>query len=179
MIYADGIRLRAPEPSDLENFVIWLNDPEVIAGLQLYAPLSLKIEEAWYENMLKSHPAEHPMVIEVEWEGQWQPVGNCGMHQIDWRIRSAELGIFIGDKSRWNQGIGTQVMRLLLQYGFNTLNLNRIALEVYDSNPRAIRSYEKAGFVLEGRKRQATYRNGKYSDVLILSVLRSEWQEAA
>lgn len=179
MIYGDGIRLRAPEPGDLENFVKWLNDPEVIAGLQLYAPLSLKDEEAWFENMLTRPPAEHAMVIEVEREGQWQPVGNCGMHNIDWRIRSAELGIFIGDKSRWNQGIGTQVMRLLLQYGFNTLNLNRIALEVYDSNPRAIRSYEKAGFVLEGRKRQATYLNGKYSDVLIMSVLRSEWQEAA
>ncbi len=179
MIYGNGIRLRAPEPSDLENFTKWLNDPEVIAGLQLYAPLSLKDEEAWYENMLKSDPAEHPLVIEVEREDQWQPVGNCGMHKIDWRIRSAELGIFIGDKSRWNQGIGTQVMKLLLQHGFETLNLNRLALEVYDSNPRAIRSYEKAGFILEGRKRQASYRNGKYSDVLIMSVLRSEWQEAA
>ena len=68
-------------------------------------------------------------------------------------------------------------MKLLLQYGFSTLNLNRIALEVYDSNSRAVRTYEKAGFVLEGRKRQAAYRHGKYSDVLIMSVLRSEWQE--
>lgn len=177
MIYAEGIRLRAPEPGDLENFVRWLNDPEVIAGLQLYAPMSLKEEQAWYENMLKNHPAEHPMVIEVERDGDWLPIGNCGLHLIDWRIRSTELGIFIGEKGYWNQGIGTRVMKLLLHYGFETLNLNRIALEVYDSNPRAIHTYEKAGFVLEGRKRQATYRNGKYSDVLIMSVLRSEWQE--
>lgn len=179
MIVGDKIRLRAPEESDLDNFVRWLNDPEVIAGLVLYTPLSHKDEEAWFENMLKRPPAEHAMVIEIEREGQWQPVGNCGMHNIDWRIRSAEVGIFIGAKSHWNQGIGTQVMKLLLLHGFETLNLNRIALEVYDSNPRAIRSYEKAGFVLEGRKRQAAYRNGKYSDVLIMSVLRSEWQEAA
>ena len=177
MIYGDGIRLRAPEQSDLDDFVRWLNDPEVIAGLQQYTPLSFKEEENWLENMLKNHPAEHPMVIEIEQEGQWRAVGNCGVHQIDWRIRSAELGIFIGDKSRWNQGIGTHVMKLLLKHGFETLNLNRIALEVYDSNPRAIRTYEKAGFVLEGRKRQAVYRHGKYSDVLVMSVLRSEWQE--
>jgi RimJ/RimL family protein N-acetyltransferase len=177
LIYGDGIRLRAPEQSDLENFVRWLNDPEVIAGLQIYTPLSVQEEQAWFENMLMNHPAEHPMVIEVEQDGVWRPVGNCGVHRIDWRIRSAELGIFIGEKSFWNQGIGTQVMKLLLQHGFNTLNLNRIALDVYGSNPRAIRTYEKAGFVLEGCKRQAAYRNGKYSDVLIMSVLRSEWQE--
>ena len=177
MIYGDGIRLRAPERSDLENFVRWLNDPEVIAGLQIYTPLSLQEEQAWFDKVLENHPAEHPMVIEIEREGDWIPVGNCGVHKIDWRIRSAELGIFIGDKSRWDQGIGTRVMKLLLQYGFSTLNLNRIALEVYDSNSRAVRTYEKAGFVLEGRKRQAAYRHGKYSDVLIMSVLRSEWQE--
>jgi len=177
VIYGEGIRLRAPEQSDLENFVSWLNDPEVIAGLQLYTPISLKEEQNWFENMLKNHPAEHSMVIEIEQDGEWRPIGNCGVHQIDWRIHSGELGIFIGEKGLWNQGIGTRVMRLLLRYGFNTLNLNRIALEVYDSNPRAVRTYEKAGFVLEGRKRQATYRNGMYSDVLIMSVLRSEWQE--
>jgi RimJ/RimL family protein N-acetyltransferase len=57
------------------------------------------------------------------------------------------------------------------------LNLNRIALEVYENNPRAVRSYEKAGFLHEGRKRQAMFKEGKYVDILLMSVLRSEWQE--
>jgi RimJ/RimL family protein N-acetyltransferase len=86
------------------------------------------------------------------------------------------VGIFIGEKSLWNQGYGTEVMKLLLKHGFHTLNLNRIALEVYENNPRAVRSYEKAGFVHEGCKRQGMYKDGHYIDILLMSVLRSEWQ---
>lgn len=178
MIYGQRLRLRAVEHSDLPRFREWLNDPEVTAGLLVALPLSLADEEAWFENMQQRSPSEHALVIEVRGEGdEWAAIGNCGFHAIDWRCRTAEVGIFIGEKSRWNQGYGTEVMRLVLRHGFNTLNLNRVALEVYESNPRAIRSYEKAGFVHEGRKRQAMFKDGKYLDVLLMSVLRSEWQE--
>jgi RimJ/RimL family protein N-acetyltransferase len=177
MIYGENLRLRAPIQSDLPQFVTWLNDPEVRAGLLLHLPLSLEEEKNWFENMLKQPAAEHPMVIEVLQGDDWKAIGNCGFHRIDWRVRAGEVGIFIGDKSCWDQGYGTQVMRLLLRHGFNTLNLNRILLEVYDNNPRAIRAYEKAGFVHEGRKRQGMYKDGKYFDVLLMSVLRAEWTE--
>lgn len=177
MIYGDRIRLRAPTRSDLPRFVEWLNDPDVRDGLLLYLPLSQEDEEAWFENMLKTPAPQRPMVIEVHHRDDWVMIGNCGLHVIDWRIRSAEAGIFIGDPSNWNKGYGTEVMRLLLRHGFYTLNLNRIALEVFQTNPRAIRAYEKAGFVQEGRKRQGMYRDGEYIDILLMSVLRSEWQD--
>ncbi len=177
MIYLGRIRLRAPERSDIPRFVAWLNDPEVRAGLLVSLPLSTADEEGWFENMLKRPMEEHPMTIEVRQGDNWLPVGNSGFHSIDWRCRAAEVGIFIGEKSLWNQGYGTEVMRLLLKHGFNTLNLNRIALDVYETNPRAIRSYEKAGFVHEGRRRQAMYKDGRYVDILQMSVLRSEWQD--
>jgi RimJ/RimL family protein N-acetyltransferase len=121
---------------------------------------------------------EHPMVIEVQQADSWLPIGNCGFIKIDWRSRSGEVGIFIGEKRLWNQGYGTDAMRLLLRHGFDTLNLNRIALDVYDTNLRAVRSYEKAGFVHEGRKRQAIFKGGKYVDILQMSVLRQEWAGA-
>jgi diamine N-acetyltransferase len=177
MIYDENLRLRAPTRSDLPQFVAWLNDPEVRKGLLRNMPLSLEEEEIWFENLLKQPAEGRPMVIEVRQGENWIAIGNCGIHNIDWRVHSGEAGIFIGDKSRWNQGYGTQVMRLLLQHGFNTLNLNRIMLEVYENNPRAIRAYEKAGFVHEGRKRQGMYKDGKYFDVLLMSVLRAEWME--
>ncbi len=177
MIYGDRIRLRSVTRRDLPQFVEWLNDPEVRSGLLMYLPLSFEDEEAWFENMIKSPAAQHPMVIEVRSDDDWIMIGNCGFHLIDWRIRSAEVGIFIGEKSYWNQGYGTKVMRLLLKHGFNTLNLNRIALEVFETNPRAIRTYEKAGFVHEGRRRQDMFQDGRYIDVLLMSVLRSEWQD--
>jgi diamine N-acetyltransferase len=177
MIYGEGVRLRAPERRDIPRFVAWLNDPDVRAGLLVALPFSHADEEAWFENMLKRPIEQHPLVIEIPQGEEWISIGNCGFDTIDWRCRAAEVGIFIGEKSMWNQGYGTKVMRLLLRHGFTTLNLNRIALEVYENNPRALRSYEKAGFVHEGRKRQAMYKEGKYIDILLMSVLRSEWQE--
>jgi RimJ/RimL family protein N-acetyltransferase len=176
MIYGERIRLRAPEREDLPRFVAWLNDPEVRENILLYLPMSLVAEERWFEEMLSRPDPEHPMVIEIREGEGWEPIGNCGMLNLDWRNRSAELGIFIGEKSLWNHGYGTEAMRLLLQHGFNTLNLNRMFLRVFETNLRGIRAYEKAGFVHEGRARQAQYQDGRYVDVLWMSVLRSEWR---
>lgn len=175
MIYAERIRLRAPERGDAPRFQAWLNDPDVRDGLELHQPMSLVEEENWFENMIKRPAAEHPLVIEVRAADEWKPVGNIGFNSIDWRCRSAEVGIFIGEKGLWNQGYGSEAMRTMLKHGFETLNLNRIFLRVHADNPRAVRAYVKAGFVHEGSFRQAEFKNGQYVDVLFMSVLKSEW----
>ena len=175
MIYGKRIRLRADERSDLPKFVEWLNDPQVRRFLLMSMPLSQVAEQQWFENMLKRPPEEQPLGIEIQDGDGWRLVGNCGFFEIDSRSRSAEVGIFIGDKSCWNQGYGTEVMQLLLQLGFGTLNLNRIFLRVDAENLGGIRAYQKAGFVQEALLRQSAFREGKYSDELIMSVLRSEW----
>lgn len=175
MIYGKRIRLRAVEREDLPLFVGWLNDPEVIEGLIFMQPLSLEEEKQWFENLADRPASERPLAIEIRDGEIWRLIGNSGFHNISQINRSSEVGIFIGDKSLWNSGYGTETMQLLLKHGFETLNLNRIWLVVYDDNPGAIRAYEKAGFVLEGRLRQAKYKHGKYGDELIMSVLRSEW----
>ncbi len=176
MIFGKRVRLRAAEPEDLPRFAAWLNDPEVREGLSLFLPFSLREEQDWYDEMLKGPAAQHVLVIEIRKGETWVPVGTCGFHAIDWRNRFAELGIAIGEKGYWNQGYGTEVVRLLLEHGFQTLNLHRIFLRVFTNNPRAIRSYEKAGFVHEGRLRQSEFRHGEYVDVLIMSVLRPDWE---
>jgi diamine N-acetyltransferase len=177
MIYGERIRLRAIEHDDLGLFVRWLNDPEVRAGLTVIFPLSMPDEEKWFEKTLQAPIYEHPLVIEIQENDGWIPVGNCAYHAIDWRNRSAEIGILIGEKRSWNQGYGTECLGLLLRYGFMELNLERIFLRVYENNPRAIRAYEKAGFVHEGRLRKAEFQDGVYHDVLVMSVLRSEWHK--
>jgi RimJ/RimL family protein N-acetyltransferase len=161
----------------LPKFVEWLNDPEVSQGLSMHNPLSMAEEENWFEKMLKSPNEERPLCIEAKQDDGWQLIGNSSFFRIDWRNRAGELGIFIGDKTYWDQGYGTEVVRLLLRHGFSTLNLFRIFLRVFEDNPRAIRSYEKAGFVHEGRQRQAEYHDGQFHDVLFMSVLRPEWAE--
>jgi RimJ/RimL family protein N-acetyltransferase len=160
-------------------FVGWLNNPEVRQGLAHNPPLSQVEEERWFENMLERPGDEHPMVIEIPEGDMWRPIGKCLYMDIDWRNRLAEVGIFIGEVSLWNQGYGSEAMGLLLRHAFDTLNLNRIFLSVFESNPRAIRCYEKAGFVLEGRLRQAEYQDGQFVDVLLMSVLRQDWQRGS
>ncbi len=83
----------------------------------------------------------------------------------------------IGEKRFWNQGYGSEAMRLMLKYGFETVNLHRIYLRVFENNPRAVRAYEKAGFVHEGRERESHFIGGKYIDTLLMSVIRPDWDE--
>lgn len=181
MIYGKRIRFRRSEREDLPTFVRWLNDPEVRQGLAMYLPMSYAEEESWYENMLKRPQDERPFVIEVQGKNidgsdTWTPIGTCSLFDLDWRNSNAELGILIGEKAFWNQGYGGEAVRLLVQHAFNTLNLHRVWLRVFETNPRAIRSYEKVGFVHEGRKRESEFQDGRYIDTLLMSVLRAEWQ---
>lgn len=176
MLYGKRIRLRAPEREDIPSFVRWLNDPEVRSGLLQFLPMSMAAEENWFDDMMKRPQAEHPLCIEIQTEGSWRLIGNLAFFNFDWRVRSAEVGILIGEKACWDQGYGTEAMQLLLQHGFMTLNLNRISLWVFANNPRAIRAYEKAGFQLEGRQRQGMFKNGAYIDVLLMGVLKDDYK---
>ena len=175
MIYGEGIRLRAPEREDLPRFVAWLNDPEVRENLAMYLPISMAQEENWFEDILKRPPETHPLVIEVQEKDDWVPIGNMGVFDHNKISRSAELGIMIGNKAYWNKGFGTRAIQLMLKHCFETLNLNRVSLIVYQTNPRAIRCYEKVGFIHEGKMREAHYQKGKYIDVLMMSVLANDW----
>ncbi|MFH2103972.1 MAG: GNAT family protein [Chloroflexota bacterium] len=175
MIYGNRIRLRANERTDLSLFTRWLNDPEVREHISHTLPFSLALEEQWFENMLKRPREEHPLGIEIQSGEDWKLIGNTGLFDFDWHVRSAELGILIGEKTCWDKGYGTETMRLVLKHGFETLNLNRIYLRVHANNGRGIRVYEKVAFVHEGSLRQAVYREGQYQDMLLMSILREEW----
>jgi len=175
MIIGERVRLRSIEREDLPRFVEWLNDPEVRINLAAYLPMSRAREEMWFEEMMKRPPEEHALGIDVGSGDTWNLIGSCGLSDINWQERGAELGIMIGAKDEWNKGYGTEAMRLLCKHSFETLNLYRLYLHVYEDNPRAIRSYEKVGFVHEGRLRAARYENGRYTDVLSMSILRPEW----
>ena len=177
MIYGERIRLRAIERTDIAQFTEWLNDPEVRRGLMFRQPFSMAEEENWFENMLKSPQVEHPLGIEILTDRGWELIGNCGLAGFDWVARRAEFGIIIGVKEHWNKGYGTEALKLMIKHGFSTLNLNRISLLVYENNPRALRCYEKAGLSVEGRKRQAHYDEGQFFDIILMSILRSEWEE--
>lgn len=176
MIFGENIRLRAIEREDIPRFTEWLNDPEVIAGLFLNVPLSNWDETKWFEKLADRSPEERPLAIEVKnKDDQWIHIGNIGLEMFEWTNRQAEFGIFIGKKEYWNKGLGFKAIQLILKHGFETLNLNRIYLKVYETNLPAINLYKKIGFVLEGKLRQSLYKNNQYFDIFIMSMLHSEW----
>jgi len=176
VIYGDKVRLRAIEREDLPRFVEWINDPEVRQGLNFYLPMSTVEEERWYEGYLERDPPERPLAIDVRDSDEWVHIGSCGLFSIDSRARKAELGILIGDKTYWDRGYGTDTIRTLLHHAFESLNLNRISLQVFESNPRAIKVYKRVGFTAEGRLREARFSQGRYEDTIIMSILRDEWR---
>ncbi len=176
MIYGERVRLRAIEREDVPRFVRWFNDPEVRQFLTMYRPLSRAEEERWVES-LASRREDVVLAIEVRAGDQWVHIGNVGLHRIDWKNRTATLGIVIGEREYWGKGYGTEAVRTMLRYAFEELGLNRVELETYSFNPRAIRCYEKAGFKREGVRRQALYRNGKFHDVILMGILRDEFEE--
>ena len=177
IIYGERIRLRATEREDVKSFHAWVNDPEVTRYLSLSLPMSNVDEENWFNSMSQRAQSEKTLSIEVRDGDGWKLIGNSGVFDIDQVTRSAELGIMIGEKSEWNRGYGTEAMMLLARHCFDTLNLNRVHLRVYAENLRGKRAYEKAGFIEEGRLREAVYKHGKYDDVIVMSILRSEWDQ--
>jgi RimJ/RimL family protein N-acetyltransferase len=102
-------------------------------------------------------------------------IGFCNIEPF-WSHRNAFVGIGIGDPAYRGKGYGTDAMRLLVGYGFRELDLQRIALTVFSYNPRAIRSYEKAGFAREVVERAALYRDGQRHDIIIMGILRRDWE---
>ena len=168
----ERLYLRAPEKGDIELFLRWFNDPEVVQFVMRHRPLGREEEEEWLANL---HKRESDVVFAIARKEDDGAIGSCGLHRIRVPNRSAELGISIGEKRFWNQGYGREAMGLLCGYAFEVLNLHRIGLSVYEYNLRAQRCYEKVGFQLEGRRRQARFWNAQYWDVLEMGLLASQW----
>ena len=104
-------------------------------------------------------------------------LGDIDLYIYTWTGRDAFVGLGIGEREFWGRGYGTDVMKVILRYAFTEVNLNRVSLTVFEYNPRAVRSYEKAGFRHEGRMRQVLNKEGKRWDILTMGILRDEWME--
>lgn len=174
MLEGAKVRLRPPEMADLERNFGWINDAEVNRFLQMRYGMSLAAEEAWMRERTARPLAYDNVFFAVE-TLDGRHIGNINFFNTSPEDRKTELGVMIGDKSCWSQGYGTDAIATLLRFGFEEMNLNRIELNVYAENDRAIACYRKCGFVEEGRLRQARYQEGRYQDVVLMSVLREEW----
>ena len=175
-LVGDNIYL-SPNTADeeiIEKFTEWLNDFEVTDYTGRSAQVvTLEGERKWFEN----YPTDNNQTFFIVRKEDDKVIGNIGLHRIDKMNRTATLGIFIGDKSERNKGYGTETVRLILDYGFNYLNLNSIKLDVMEFNERAITCYKKCGFKEYGRRRKCYFLNGKYYDKVEMDILPEEFKE--
>jgi len=174
VVFLEGktVYLRPLERADADPFRRWLNDPSVRTCLKLFAPLTEKAEQEFIE---KAGTSPDDFVFAIVRKQGDRLIGAAGLHRTRWKDRATSFGIFIGDAECRGRGHGTEATRLMMRYAFETLNLNRVELGVYDFNEAAIHVYEKVGFVREGLQREHSFVEGRYVDHLAYSMLSREY----
>jgi RimJ/RimL family protein N-acetyltransferase len=159
---------------DGDRWAKWLNDLDVSLPLGDEAYTTCALEQL-RQDASESIRHRDPVFTIVDSETD-QPIGRCLLFGIDAVNRSAMLGIFIGEKSCWNRGFGTEATRLLLDYAFNLLNLHSIELGVFAFNHQAIRAYEKVGFKVIETRREARIIAGKKWGVVLMDMLEDDFR---
>ena len=167
------IRLRAREPEDEPVMFRWVHDPEVTEFLSMRYPLSHAQELDFVSRTSAPSYTNPEFAIETLAEGR--VIGTVGLRPSLPENRCAELGIMVGEKEFWNGGYGTDTMRTMCRFGFQMMNLHRIELDVLAGNDRAKHVYEKVGFKVEGVRREAIFKYGRYIDVYQMGVLPEEF----
>ena len=174
MLRGERVVLRAVERADLEALWRWQNDLELwlLTSERAPRPTSFAEFQAAYDRDRESPGAEVTFAVEAD----GRLVGRCVLFAFDDLARSAKIGVTLGERADRGLGYGRDVVRVLLAYGFRTRNLHRISLDTLATNERARRAYRAVGFAEEGRLREAAWVDGRYVDVVLMGVLRNEWE---
>lgn len=169
--------LRPVVEDDWELRYKWLVDPEVSATLSSGAGMPLtpaEVKERTAKYAKRNADSAYFTVMELE---SSENIGSAQLFGINHWARSAELGLWIGEKSSRGKGYGTDIVHTLLGFAFHRLNLHKIMLTVDEDNPGAMRCYEKCGFRRDGILRDEVYKNGRYCNRLLMSILDQEFDE--
>jgi len=175
-LVGERVVLRRHAPANLAMFKRWYSDPEV-SRLTRYQDGPMRPDEIERFFAARVIGADS-FTMAVHLRDTDRLIGSCAFSQLDADNGSALYHITIGEKDAWGKGYGTDATKLMVEHAFTRLNLHRVALSVFSFNERAIRAYRKAGFVVEGRAREAIWREGRYWDELTMSILAHEWHAA-
>ena len=173
-LLGERIYLSPQTTADAEKYVEWLNDFETTDYIgRSHQPITVE----WENQYLAEHINGEANFVIVTLDGD-ELIGTVSIEHINHVNRIGTLGIFIGDKAYREKGYGTEAIRLILDYGFNYLNLNNIKLDLMEFNERALACYKKCGFKEYGRRRKASYINGNYYDVIEMDILAEDFKDS-
>jgi RimJ/RimL family protein N-acetyltransferase len=172
------VRLAAPDPErDAEVESQWTHDPEYLRLLEAdpVRPLSPGQIKKRYE---KAEKEKNQFIFAIRTRADDRLVGFVKLFGIEWNNATGMLTMGIGLPEDRGRGYGSDALRLILRYAFGELNLHRLGVNTFEYNAGAVRFLERAGFVIEVRRRQAIHRDGRRWDALILGLLREDWERA-
>ena len=174
MLRGEHVWLRPMEPGDVIEDSQFAGDAEVGHFLGVKTPMSRAAAERLATEML-SQAGQTGYPYSICLLGEQRPIGTIFLRNVDKLNGSGVVGIFISDRRYLGKGHGTDALNTLVDFGFGELRLERIELEVFDYNLRAMRSYEKAGFRTDAVLRKARFHRGSFHDVNLMSILRDDW----
>lgn len=168
------VKLRAYKEEDIEKAVEFINDEEVkkLMDSTIPFPMTKWQEEDWVRSRKANTDFTYDFAIEDLKTGKY--IGGCSINECDVKNRTCVVGIMIGDKEYWGKGYGSDALKILIKFIFEEVNMNKIKLNVFAFNNRAIACYKKVGFKEEGILRKEIYRNGKYYDEIIMAMFKGE-----
>jgi len=174
---SERIYLREVKPSDVnEDYYRWMNDPSVTGYLESrFFPNSVEGLRCYVSAKLGDHDN---VFLAIILKDQDRHIGNIKLGPINWIHRFADIGIMIGAKDCWGKGYATEAICLIADYAFRVLNLHKLTAGCYDANQRSAKAFQKAGFVIEGVRKQHFYHDGMYVDDILLALLNPEVKKA-
>lgn len=158
--------------NDLSTLQKWRNSSEIWLYNTQYVLLNMVNQQQWYEQIMQKK-SDRIMFMVTNKLGK--PIGVCGLIHIDLKDKIASIAIIIGEKEYQNKGFGTEILQMLVDYGFNQVRIHRIEAEVFAYNQASTKLFEKMNFKQEVILRDSLWRNGKWWDILILSILQNEY----
>lgn len=172
LLEGERIYLREVRLSDVnDNYYKWMNDIKVTQYLESrFYPNSMESLQEYVKSK-QENPDEVFWAIIVKKDDTH--IGNVKLGPIDWIHRLGDIGILIGDKNCWGKGYASEVIDIIVQYGFKTLNLHKLTAGNYSTNRGATKIFEKSGFKIEGILKQHCFCNGEYVDVVLLGLLNN------
>jgi RimJ/RimL family protein N-acetyltransferase len=173
LLSGNKIYFRLVEKEDLINRVEWINDLSVQETLHFDYPTSFARTQKWFDTIVMDKTRVDFSIFLLESK---EYIGFCGLLNIDQMVKKAELYMTIGKRTYWGSGFGTEAYKLLTNYGFLELGLNRIYGCQNIDNHVAFHIKEKIGWKKEGTLRSDIYAHGKVYDRNVMAILREEWE---
>ncbi len=171
-LIGERIYLSPRNTEEVEKFTEWLNDFETTDYIGRSASITtFESEKKYFEENINQNYNFFIVTLDSD-----KLIGTIGLEKYNPINKTATLGIFIGDKEYRSKGYGQEAIRLILDFGFNYLNLNNIKLDLMSFNERALKCYQKCGFKEYGRRRKCKFINGKYYDSIEMDILAEEFK---